>query len=112
MVQNDHAIQFQCTLTLGSHLCGWCRCGSARKSVQAHHPHRGMWTRGRVPLVLMARHPHWKTATVLGTEVPVQAAISQEVQELLPCVSWSTGVHSNEWALIPEQNAARTATYM
>ncbi|CAI9532630.1 unnamed protein product, partial [Staurois parvus] len=42
---------------LGSHLCGWCRCGSARKSV---HPHRGLRTRGRGSLVLMASRPHWK----------------------------------------------------
>ncbi|CAI9597676.1 unnamed protein product [Staurois parvus] len=42
-------------------MCGGCRYGSTRKSVQPHHPHRGMRTRGQVPLVLMARRPHWKT---------------------------------------------------
>ncbi|CAI9550984.1 unnamed protein product [Staurois parvus] len=42
-------------------MCRWCRFGSARKSMQPHHPHREMRTRGRVPLVLMAHRPHWKT---------------------------------------------------
>ncbi|CAI9555099.1 unnamed protein product [Staurois parvus] len=42
-------------------MCGWCRCGSAQKSVQPHHPHREMRTRRRVPLVLIACHQHWKT---------------------------------------------------
>ncbi|CAI9563740.1 unnamed protein product, partial [Staurois parvus] len=50
-----------CSVTLGSHLCGWCRCGYTRKSMQPHHPHREMRTRRRVPLVLMAHCPHWKT---------------------------------------------------
>ncbi|CAI9552317.1 unnamed protein product, partial [Staurois parvus] len=96
-------------VTLGSHLCGWCRCRSARKSVQPHHPHRELRTRGRVPLILMARRPHWKTQPYWETEVPVWAAFSKEVQGLLPCVSWGTGVLSNEWALMPVLNAARTA---
>ncbi|CAI9568601.1 unnamed protein product, partial [Staurois parvus] len=48
-------------LRLGSHL--WC--GSAQKSVQAHHPHRGMRTRGRVPL---GRTDHLETRAL--TEGP------------------------------------------
>ncbi|CAI9610520.1 unnamed protein product, partial [Staurois parvus] len=31
--------------------------------------------------------PALESATILGTEVPVQAAVSKEVQGLLPCVS-------------------------
>ncbi|CAI9615763.1 unnamed protein product, partial [Staurois parvus] len=49
------------TFRISSHQCGWCRCGSARTSMQPHHPHRGMRTRRRVSLFLMARRPHWKT---------------------------------------------------
>ncbi|CAI9556583.1 unnamed protein product, partial [Staurois parvus] len=39
-------------------MCGWCGCRCTRKSM---HARRGMRTRGRVPLVLMACRPHWKT---------------------------------------------------
>ncbi|CAI9565618.1 unnamed protein product, partial [Staurois parvus] len=48
------------SLRLDSHLCRWCCCGSSRKSVHPHHPHRKKWTRGRVPLVLLACCPDWK----------------------------------------------------
>ncbi|CAI9535118.1 unnamed protein product, partial [Staurois parvus] len=46
--------------------------------------------------------PALENATILGTEVPVQAAFSKEVQGLLPCVSQGTGVHSNKWALVSQ----------
>ncbi|CAI9604275.1 unnamed protein product [Staurois parvus] len=52
------SLRVKFSFTLGSHLCGWCCCGSARKSVQPHHPHRELRTRGRVPLILMACCPH------------------------------------------------------
>ncbi|CAI9565501.1 unnamed protein product, partial [Staurois parvus] len=48
---NQSLSRFYCqSFTLGSHLCGWCCCGSEQKSVQLHYPHRemgamtGMWS--------------------------------------------------------------------
>ncbi|CAI9575909.1 unnamed protein product, partial [Staurois parvus] len=53
--------------------------------------------------------PALEIATVMETKVPMLAAFSEEVQGLLPCVSRGMGVHSNGWALVPTQNAARMA---
>ncbi|CAI9560425.1 unnamed protein product [Staurois parvus] len=72
------------TLRLGSHLCGWCRCGSARKSVQPHHPHRRMRIHGRVPLVLMARHPHWKTQLYWEPRFPCGLNFPKKCRDFFP----------------------------
>ncbi|CAI9550983.1 unnamed protein product [Staurois parvus] len=74
-----HSLTFD--IALGLHMCRWCRFGSARKSMQPHHPHREMRTRGRVPLVLMAHRPHWKTQPYRTRNR------GSQVQGLLPCVS-------------------------
>ncbi|CAI9576308.1 unnamed protein product, partial [Staurois parvus] len=73
-----------CALTLGSHLCGWCRCGSARKSVQPHPPHRGMWTRRWVPLILMARRPHWKTQPYWESRFPCGLRFQKKCRDFFP----------------------------
>ncbi|CAI9533746.1 unnamed protein product, partial [Staurois parvus] len=69
---------------LGSHLCGWCRCRSARKSVQPHHPHRGMRTHGWVPLVLMARSPHWETQPYWEPRFPCGLHFQEKCRDFFP----------------------------
>ncbi|CAI9547805.1 unnamed protein product [Staurois parvus] len=71
-----------------------------------------MWTHRWVPLVLMACHPHCQTQPYWELRFLCGLHFSKDVQGLLPCVSRCTGVHSNEWALVPTQNTARTAVYM
>ncbi|CAI9610185.1 unnamed protein product, partial [Staurois parvus] len=44
--------------------------------------------------------PILEITTLLGTEVPPRAAIFEEVQGLLPCMSRGMGVHSHE-AVLP-----------
>ncbi|CAI9534936.1 unnamed protein product, partial [Staurois parvus] len=68
-----------------------------------------MRTRGQVPLVLIARRQHWKTQPYWEPRFPC-GLLFQKCRDFFPCVSRGTGVHSNEWALVPTQNAACTAT--
>ncbi|CAI9581962.1 unnamed protein product [Staurois parvus] len=65
----------------------------------------------RVPLVLTPRFT-LENATRLGTEVPVRAAFSKEVQGLFPCVLWALESIKKKWAVVPMQSAARTAACM
>ncbi|CAI9569981.1 unnamed protein product [Staurois parvus] len=71
-------------LTLGSYLCGWCHSGSAQKSVQPHHPHREMRTRGWVPLLLMARCPHWKMQLYWEPGFPRGLRLPKEYRDFFP----------------------------
>ncbi|CAI9560399.1 unnamed protein product [Staurois parvus] len=71
-----------------------------------------MRTRGRVPLVLMARHPHWKSQPHWEPRFPFGLRFQKKRMNFYPCVSRGTGVHSNEWALEPVQNTACTVAYM
>ncbi|CAI9618503.1 unnamed protein product, partial [Staurois parvus] len=83
-------------LTLSSHLCGWCRCGSTRKSVQPHHPHREMRTRRRVPLILIARRPHWKMQPSWEPTYPCRLCFQKKCRDFFPACHGPARLHIYE----------------
>ncbi|CAI9604939.1 unnamed protein product [Staurois parvus] len=57
--------------------------------MQPHHLHREMWTSGRVPLILMARHPHWKTQPYWEPRFQCRMRFQKKCRDFFPCMSWA-----------------------
>ncbi|CAI9612587.1 unnamed protein product [Staurois parvus] len=52
--------------------------------MQPHHPHRELWTRRPVPLVLMSRRPHWETHPYWEPRFPCGLRFPKKCRDFFP----------------------------